>query len=996
MRMRVSGAPHVFRAVRRRPTDQRPRIPENEQQRASGTGRRAAILQVVRGIVRCLEIPSATAAPKGRCRPESECMNAVEIEEALSTLAVEPFDGAEFPFAFLTAFGNKETTIKRLRKGDTNASDVPGGVLQRNNIHIATCAPGAVHATFQALRASAKTQQAKAKFLLATDGQTLEAEDLTSGEALACAFPQFPDHFGFFLPLAGISTIKEIKDSAVDVRATGRLNKLYVELLQNNKAWATDERRADMNHFMARLVFCFFAEDTDIFPGATLFTRTLEQMTERDGSNTHEVLETIFRAMNVPRDERAAAKLPRWAEPFPYVNGGLFSGSTDVPRFTRTARSYLLRAGELNWKEINPDIFGSMIQAVADDEERGALGMHYTSVPNILKVLNPLFLDDLRAQLEAAGDNKVKLLNLRKRMSRIRVFDPACGSGNFLVIAYKQMRAIEAEINRRRGEPDLRTEIPLTNFRGIELRDFPAEIARLALIIAEFQCDVLYRGQKEALAEVLPLDSQNWITCDNALRLDWLSICPPTGTTVKLVGDDLFNTPTDQAEIDFKNEGGETYICGNPPYLGSRAQTQPQKEDLEYVVGKYSANSGLLDYVAAWFVKAAEFATSSSSAAAFVSTNSICQGQQSSVLWPMIFGMGSEIAFAYTSFKWANLANQNAAVTVIVVGIAKNIGKHRRLFLGANGDAIIETKVENINAYLVPTRNIFVEARGSHISDLPSLDRGSAPTDDGAFFFDRSSYDAAVSANSRIRSVFHRAVGGADFIRGTARWVVKFSEEDLKDETVSKFAAPLLDRVAAFRSKSKKAATNKFAERPFLFPEDRHFRGRKIFVPQILSENRNYITCGLLDQDCLVLAPHFQAGAGDLFTIAIISSRLHAVWVETVCGKLKTDIRYSNTLGWNTFPVPVLTEQNRGDLTRAAEDILLAREAHFPASIADLYSLDGMPENLRHAHERNDEVLERIYIGRRFRNDTERLEKLFDLYTKMKAAPVKAIQRSNA
>ncbi len=229
-----------------------------------------------------------------------------------------------------------------------------------------------------------------------------------------------------------------------------------------------------------------------------------------------------------------------------------------MPRFTRMARSYLIHAGNLNWKQINPDIFGSMIQAVADDEERGALGMHYTSVPNILKVLNPLLLDELRAQLAEAGDNERKLLNLRKRMARIRVFDPACGSGNFLVIAYKQMREIEAEINRRRGELHLKSEIPLTNFRGIELRDFPAEIARLALIIAEYQCDVLYRGQKDALAEFLPLDAQNWIVCGNALRLDWLSIFPPTGTGVKVVADDLFGTPLEQTEIDFANEGGES------------------------------------------------------------------------------------------------------------------------------------------------------------------------------------------------------------------------------------------------------------------------------------------------------------------------------------------------------------------------------------------------------------------------------------------------------
>ena len=332
-------------------------------------------------------------------------------------------------------------------------------------------------------------------------------------------------------------------------------------------------------------------------------------MSARDSSNTHEVIGALFRAMNTPIKDRAAANLRPWADVFPYVNGGLFSGSLDVPRFTRIARSYLLHIGGLDWRKINPDIFGSMIQAVAEDEERGALGLHYTSVPNILKVLNPLFLDDLRARLEEAGNNSRMLLNLRRRMSRIRVFDPACGSGNFLVIAYKEMRAIEAEINKRRGEADRRSEIPLTNFRGIELRDFPAEIARLALVIAEYQCDVLYRGEKLALAEFLPLNAENWITCGNALRLNWLTVCPPTGTGVKHHADDLFHTPLDQVQIDFENEGGETYICSNPPYFGSVLQSDEQKSELMAIFDAHTKDWKSLDYVAGWFFKAAEYGT---------------------------------------------------------------------------------------------------------------------------------------------------------------------------------------------------------------------------------------------------------------------------------------------------------------------------------------------------------------------------------------------------
>jgi hypothetical protein len=281
--------------------------------------------------------------------------------------------------------------------------------------------PGEVTKTLAALKASPATGRAKARFILATDGERFEAEDLGGGETVACRYADFPDHFGFFLPLAGISTVQQISENAFDIRATNRLNPLYVELLKENPDWGS-ARRPDMNHFLVRLIFCFFAEDTDIFNGTGLFTATIEQMSARDSSNTHEVIGAMFRAMNTKGADRLAAKLPRWADVFPNVNGGLFSGGLDAPLFSRAARSYLL------------------IQAVAEDEERGALGMHYTSVPNILKVLNPLFLDDLRVRLEDAGGNSRMLLNLRRRMARIRVFDPACGSGNFLVIADKEIR----------------------------------------------------------------------------------------------------------------------------------------------------------------------------------------------------------------------------------------------------------------------------------------------------------------------------------------------------------------------------------------------------------------------------------------------------------------------------------------------------------------------------------------------------------------------------
>lgn len=907
-------------------------------------------------------------------------MNAVEIEQAISDLAEQPFDAASFPYAFLEAFGNKETTLKRLRAGASNKSDL-GGVLQTSNIHILTCDAGHVPQTLKALKDSPATAKAKAKFILATDGTDLEAEDLTSGETVACAFKDFPDHFGFFLPLAGISTVRQITENAFDIRATSRLNRLYVELLKDNPDWGKAERRHDMNHFMARLIFCFFAEDTNIFVDKGRFTDTIAQMSARDSANTHEVIAELFRAMNTKPEDRAAAEIPRWAAAFPYVNGSLFSGSLSVPRFSKIARSYLLHVGGLDWTKINPDIFGSMIQAVAEDEERGELGMHYTSVPNILKVLNPLFLDDLRTKLEEAGDNARTLLNLRKRMAKIRVFDPACGSGNFLVIAYKEMRALEAGINRRRGEPDIRSVIPLTNFRGIELRDFPAEIARLALVIAEYQCDVLYRGLKLALAEFLPLRDENWITCGNALRLDWSSICPPTGTSVKLQADDLFGTPLDQAEIDFQNEGGETYICGNPPYLGNKLQSEDQKYDLAAVFDGRLEGWKSLDYVAAWLMKAADYGLRTNTASAFVVTNSICQGQQVSILWPSILATGHTMAFAHTSFKWSNLASHNAGVIVIIVGLSNVAGKRKRLFTLDTDGTALERACANINPYLVDAPNLVVDARRDPPKDRAPMLYGNMPRDGGHLLASYEDKTGAVGGDPALEKYLRRFVGSEDFIQGRVRYCLWIERDQWADAARSPSIAQRLESVRAMRLSSKAGSTRDFAKAPYRFVQVQgNALKTALIVPRHSSERRPYLPVGLLDARAVVADSAFALYDAPLWCLALIASRLHLVWIAAVCGKLKTDYRYSNTLGWNTFPIPTLTDKNKADLTRCAEGILLAREMHFPATSADLYDPEAMPENLRQTHERNDEVLERIYVGRRFRNDTERLEKLFSLY----------------
>lgn len=912
----------------------------------------------------------------------------IEIEEAVSNLAEQPFDASEFPYLFLQAFGNKETTLKRLRKGDTNKSDLIApdgslyrGVLQTNNIHIAVAPSGEVTKTLSILKASPATAKAKAKFILATDGETLEAENLASGEVIACNYVDFPNHFGFFLELAGITTTKAIRDETFDIRATSRLNRLYVELLKDNPDWAKSERDHDMNHFMARLIFCFFAQDTDIFGGEKSFTVTVEQMSAKDSSDTNTVISTLFRAMNTKTADRKAEGLPRWADKFPYVNGGLFSGSADVPCFSRISRSYLLHIGGLDWTKINPDIFGSMIQAIADDNERGSLGMHYTSVPNILKVLNPLFLDDLRAQLEKARDNARVLLNLRKRLARIRVFDPACGSGNFLVIAYKQMREIEAEINRRRKETGRKSDIPLTNFRGIELREFPAEIARLALVIAEYQCDVLYRGQLEALQDLLPLDAKNWITQGNALRLDWLSICPPTGAGVKHDAEDLFHTPLDQPQIDFENEGGETYICGNPPFKGARKQSKSQKYDMNLIFGGGNSYKDC-DYVVAWYLKASRYSNHGATDFAFVSTNSIARGEQVEHIWSYLYKNGESISFCHTQFRWQNNAQQNAGVWCVIVGVSRNRLQKRRIY---EDETVRE--VSSISPYLIASNEDYIRKSDTPIAaQFPKLVSGNMARDGGNLILSDDEKANFLTQFPSTRPLLRPLIGTTEIRQGTRRWCLWIEDHSLNLANDISAVQERIERTRQFRLHSKAKTTVGYARTPHQFAQRCHQDMTQIVLPKNTVEGIQYLTPGFCNGETIVTDLAFVTFTYDLWVLAVLSSTLHRVWAEAISGGLGSGIRYSSLITYNAFPVPVLTEKNIIDLTHCAEDILLAREAHFPATIADLYNPEKMPADLREAHEHNDEVLERIYIGRRFRNDTERLEKLFDLYTKMTAS----------
>jgi len=538
------------------------------------------------------------------------------------------------------------------------------------------------------------------------------------------------------------------------------------------------------------------------------------------------------------------------------------------------------------------------------------------------------------------------------------------------------------------GEPMRPSDISTKNFRGIELRDFAAEIARLALVIAEYQCDVTHRGPLAAKAEFLPLDEMNWITCGNALRLDWLQVCPPEGTSVKLHSDDLFQAPLAQPEIDFENEAGETFICGNPPYKGSTWQDNGQKLDMRDVLRGRCANVGNLDYVAGWFVKAADYGAATCSTAAFVSTNSICQGQAVPDLWPVMYETGAEILFAHTSFKWANLASHNAGVTVAIVGIGPASKKPRKLYIPDGEIDILVREGASITPYLTFGAKVIVEKRSKSLSDLAEMEKGSQPTDGGHLLLSPVEAREAIEKYGVDPDLIRPLYGSEEFIKGIERRCLWIETEQYAKARENIWLESRFSSVARMRRASPKLTTRRLEGESYRFGKIRSRGGAPVtIVPSVSSERREWFPAGQLRAGSVVSNLALAIYDSQLWNLALITSKLHLVWIGTVCGKLKTDFRYSNLLGWNTFPVPALTEQNKADLTRCAEDILLAREAHFPATIADLYDPETMPENLRAAHEANDEVLERIYIGRRFRNDTERLEKLFEMYTKMTATP---------
>ena len=874
------------------------------------------------------------------------------IESRLPELS-ETTSAQELGYDLLRIFnGMSETRINRIKDGKDNLSKDGNTIIVKKLLAYSHCPVEKLAESLESLKQNDRVTKT-ARLLVVSDGETLLGYDPMEEESYENTLERIRYDYQFFMPLAGVERYRAPEEKEADVKAAYKMARIFDEIRRYNEIDYTDSHAIhSLNVFISRLLFCFFAEDTGIFHGH-IFTSTLNDFTRQDGSDLSTILSDVFDTMSTDNAAVRASK-PAHISRFPYVNGGLFAEHYDVPSLSWKARRLLLECGDLNWAEINPDIFGSMIQAVISPEMRSSLGSHYTSVSNIMKLIQPLFLDELYAEFADSRASEKRLRQLLTRMGRIKFLDPACGSGNFLIITYKELRKLEILIweqleNINHGLKEIPfSNISLTQFYGIELEEFAHETATLSLWLAEHQMNKLFESRFQAHVEALPLRPSGHIINDNACRLDWNTVCP--------------HTPEE-----------EVYIMGNPPYVGSRKQDESQKEDLKSV---FDSDYKSLDYISAWFYLAVKFIENSKGRFAFVSTNSICQGEQVSLLWRRLFSFNVEICFAYNSFKWANNAKFNAGVTVIIVGMRNVISGKKTLFKDNS-----YSLVDNISPYLTNSNTVFVDSTNTSVSGFPQMNFGNMPADNGLLLFTTQEKDEFIQNNPDTTKFFKPLLSADEFLNGKNRWCIWLNGVDESEYLKYPSIVSIINKLRDVRLKSSRP---QLAEVPHLFAQITQTEGSDfVLVPRHSSENRDYIPMGFCDRNYIASDSCLLVAINDIWLFGILTSKMHMAWVKAVGGRLKTDYRYSATLCYNTFPFPKIPEAKRAEIEKAAEAVLMAREQHTEKTLAQMYDPDHMPANLREAHTNLDRVVESCYRTIPFHSDEERLEHLFALYEKM-------------
>lgn len=868
----------------------------------------------------------------------------------------------DFIFELMAAYGRATSAINQLRAGTINKATDPDALLQKGVLYFKVFPQGAhLEEEVEKMDFEPLSGRYEPRYIIATDLRHIVAKDTVKHTTLDIEIKNIDNEVAFFYGWTGNEISEGSADeSAADRRAADKMKDLYDEIERENiEAFKANPAgfRHDLNAFFSRLLFCFFAEDTGLFKPKQ-FTNSIKEYTETDGSDLSLFFEELFKSLD--SEDKTDMTTP-YSE-FPYVNGTLFNTtehSIAIPNFSPTARHILILCADLDWSGVNPDIFGTIFQGIVDETRRDENGMDYTSVPNILKVIDPLFMDELHEEFDRAYDSEKKLFDLWNRISKIKVFDPACGSGNFLIISYKKLRELESDIIKRIAELKhgmlgirLNSQIKLDHFFGIELEDFPRELAVLSMYIAAHQMNIEFEKDFGKKLSIIPLIDMPTIYRNNSAQVDWNSICPNNGAD-------------------------EIYVIGNPPYKGARWQTAEQKNDMERVLG-HLRGVGNLDYITIWFKKGSDYIRGRNSKLAFVSTNSICQGQSVSLFWPDVLNDDEEINFAYESFKWSNNAKNQAGVTVAIISIRNKSNGPKYFFT-----SIDSQKVENINAYLLPTRNIFINQSTKPISSLPELNYGSFALDDGVFTISIDEKDKLIKSDNRCEKFLRPFIGSAELLRGISRYAIWITPNDIEEANSIPVIKEKIDHVRDWRNKSTRTNTKKLASTPWRFAEIRYEEKPCVIIPIVSSERRDYIPMGYLPDSTIVSNAAFAAYDAEPWLFAILQSKMHMAWIKTVCGKLKTDYRYSSTLGYNTFPCPVLTELQKEKLNQTARNILFARANHPELTLADMYDPDRMPDDLRKAHEENDILVDKLYRPTPFQTDEARLATLFKLYEEM-------------
>lgn len=898
-----------------------------------------------------------------------------QIEQNIKNLLAN-YNQESFIYDLLLAYGLPKASITRLQKGSLNLSKDSTEILWKKKLFFKVVANGDLYSTTETYKNQPDLIKHDPRFIIITDYEQILAIDTKTFETLDTKITDLNKCFDFFLPWAGMEKATYKGENPADVKAAERMAKLFDEIRKDNPELTTKEQLHSLNVFLSRLLFCFFTEDTGIFE-PKLFTNAIKNYTQPDGSDLHEYLTKIFTIMNqTTRDE-----IPEYIGKFPYVNGGLFRDNHLVPKFSFKSRQLLLENGDLDWSVINPDIFGSMMQAVVDSAQRSGLGMHYTSVPNIMKVIEPLFLNELKEEFTKAENAPSKLSKLLDRISTIKIFDPACGSGNFLIIAYKELRNLEILIIKRLEElrdavsgfepyqlelipkrqqslaatfqASLFSRITLGQFYGIEIDDFAHEIAKLSLWLAEHQMNMTFKNEFGFCVPALPLKDSGNIVCANACRIDWDEVCPKT---------------TDD----------EIYVLGNPPYIGSSMQNKEQKYEMELLFKSTLGNYKNLDYIACWFYKGSKYIQNHNVKLAFVSTNSICQGEQVEMLWNPILKLDVEIFFAHTSFRWINNAKNNAGVTVVIIGLANMSISIKELFTNN-----VKNKVSNISPYLTNSKNILVSRTNVIMNGFPELVRGSMPTDNGNFELSKNDVTSLLSVYPESSKFIKPYLSGSDYLSGQKRWCLWISDDNLLEAEQIPLIKQRLEKVRLFRLSSSAASTRDYARFPNRFRQISFSELNCIIVPLTSSERRDYIPLGFILTPTVVTNSAAIIYNPETWIFGVISSKMHMAWVKTVAGRLKTDYRYSSTLCYNTFPFPNISDDQKKRIEMYVFEVLDEREKHSEKTLAELYDPDKMPAGLREAHHNLDIAIEQCYRTKPFTSDEERLKHLFTLYEQM-------------